>query len=397
MRTHSKIDVRIIVLLGMALLIGWASAANQGRQSSWKGKIVHENGVKVVKNPAEPFYGELILQLEQDLSIGGNQSDDNYYFPKGVWQLNVDDLGNIFVADGGNRRIQKYDKTGKYAQTIGRKGQGPGEFQYPGKILFDEKGYLCVCDTPAIHFFEKDGKFIKKVVLKTFVNDPLITIGGFVYGSTQASFRPGGPKETIAKMDSEGSLAQTVAEFEVEYDQNRNIIAWHRYSNNLGLSPISSKSFCYAYSAEYKIYVADSEGKTILTMTKDEKPLAITSEEKAAIRKEGPSAAVWRSGNPKVEEGIVFPPHRPYFSSLQTDGAGRIYVMRRKSVLDKGAELLYDIFCADGYYLYKMRLGFRPIFMKAGFLYEARENKETGDFAIIRHKIKNWDQIKIGI
>jgi hypothetical protein len=397
MSIRSKIGITIILSLGIVLLIGWTSVINQGPQPSWKGKIVTENGVKIVKNPAEPLYGELILQLEEDLSIGGNENDDNYYFPKRVQGLTVDDEGNIYVTDGGNRRIQKYDKTGKYVQTIGRRGQGPGEFQSPGRILFDNEGNLCVYDSAAIHFFHKDGTFIKKVVLKTFINDPLITVGGFVYGITPASFQPGGPKESIPKMDSEGTLAQTVAEFQVEYDVSRNIIAWHGYSNHLSLSPISLKSFCYGYSAEYKIYLADSEGKTILTMTKDEKPTSITSEEKAAIRKVGPWGGYARPGNQNLEDGIVFPPHRPYFTLLQTDGASRIFVMRRKSVLDKSSEMLYDIFCADGYYLYKMRLGFRPIFMMAGFIYEARENKETGDITIVRHKIKNWDQIKEGI
>jgi len=397
MTIHLKIGITIIVSLGFVLLIGWTSVTNQGPQPSWQGKIVTDKNIRVVNNPAEPLFGELILQLEQDLSIGGNENDDNYYFPKGVRGLSVDDEGNIYVTDGGNRRIQKYDKTGKYVQTIGRGGQGPGEYQSPSRILFDEEGSLCVYDSPAIHFFHKDGTFIKKVVLKIFINDPVITTGRFVYGITPASFRPGGPKESIAKMDLEGTLAQTVAEFQVEYDVNRNIIAWHGYSNHLSLSPISLKSFCYGYSAEYKIYLADSEGKTILIMTKDEKPKSITSEEKAAIRKVGPWGGYLRSGNQNLEEGIVFPPQRPYFTLLRTDGAGRIYVERRKSILDKSSEMLYDIFCTDGYYLYKMQLGFRPIFMKAGFIYEVRENKETGDVKIIRYKIKNWEQIKVGI
>jgi hypothetical protein len=73
------------------------------------------------------------------------------------------------------------------------------------------------------------------------------------------------------------------------------------------------------------------------------------------------------------------------------------FMERMKSILDTSSELRYDIFCADGYYLYKMRLGFRPIFMKVGYIYEVRENKETGDVKIIRYKVKNWDQIKAGI
>jgi hypothetical protein len=70
MSVRSKIGITTILSLGIILLIGWTSVANQGRQPTWKGKIVTENGVKVVKNPTEPLYGELILQLEQDLSIG---------------------------------------------------------------------------------------------------------------------------------------------------------------------------------------------------------------------------------------------------------------------------------------------------------------------------------------
>ena len=48
-------------------------------------------------------------------------------------------LGHIFVADGhtgggtavGNARVVKFDKTGKFLKTWGKKGMGPGELDVP--------------------------------------------------------------------------------------------------------------------------------------------------------------------------------------------------------------------------------------------------------------------------
>ena len=45
----------------------------------WKGKIEYENGVKVIKNPRIPLYGEIAFELEEDLSIG-DEEDENSAF-----------------------------------------------------------------------------------------------------------------------------------------------------------------------------------------------------------------------------------------------------------------------------------------------------------------------------
>jgi hypothetical protein len=57
---------------------------------------------------------------------------------------------------------------------------------------------------------------------------------------------------------------------------------------------------------------------------------------------------------------------------------------------------VFDVFAADGIYLYRTKLPFRPEVIKAGFLYEIRRNEETGDIKIIRHRVKNWDKMKTG-
>jgi len=78
--------------------------------------------------------------------------------------------GDIFVADGhtgggtaqGNARIVKYDKTGKFIKTWGKKGMGTGEFDAPHTLAFDSRGRLFVGDRQnnRIQIFDQDGKFI---------------------------------------------------------------------------------------------------------------------------------------------------------------------------------------------------------------------------------------------
>ncbi|MFC1530590.1 6-bladed beta-propeller, partial [Gemmatimonadota bacterium] len=48
----------------------------------------------------------------------------------------IDDENQIFVADSNNNRIAVFDFTGTYQRSIGREGDGPGEFRYPSTIRY---------------------------------------------------------------------------------------------------------------------------------------------------------------------------------------------------------------------------------------------------------------------
>jgi sugar lactone lactonase YvrE len=74
--------------------------------------------------------------------------------------------GDIFVADGHggntNARIVKFDKTGQFIKTWGKKGAGPGELDVPHAIAMDSQGRLFVGDRQnnRIQIFDQDGKFL---------------------------------------------------------------------------------------------------------------------------------------------------------------------------------------------------------------------------------------------
>ncbi|MGH9145327.1 MAG: peptidyl-alpha-hydroxyglycine alpha-amidating lyase family protein [Vicinamibacterales bacterium] len=78
--------------------------------------------------------------------------------------------GDIFVADGhsggggalGNARVMKFDKTGKFLKTWGKKGMGPGEFDVLHTLALDLRGRLFVGDRQnnRIQIFDQDGRLI---------------------------------------------------------------------------------------------------------------------------------------------------------------------------------------------------------------------------------------------
>ena len=103
------------------------------------------------------------------------------------------------------------------------------------------------------------------------------------------------------------------------------------------------------------------------------------------------------TSKPDGWNNIDFPSHRPFFGKIFTDDIGSIYVLKYISILDQNEANVWDVFGKNGGYLYKLTLPFMPAVIKSGFLYEIRRDKETGEVTIVRHIIKNCDQMKVGI
>ncbi|MDH4198575.1 MAG: hypothetical protein OEW05_14265 [Candidatus Aminicenantes bacterium] len=195
----------------------------------------------------------------------------------------------------------------------------------------------------------------------------------------------------MIKVDPEGKTSKTIAEFRDELSQAKRAISFHYYSNRICFTPVSADSFVYGFSDEYKIYFADADGKPTLVMTKTEKPQAISAKEKEETRANGIYAVV---GSNNLDEGVFFPDHRPFFSRLMADDLGRIYVIRINSILEKDGPIRVDVFSGEGIYLYRMTWTSRPAAIRAGFFYEVRQDPETSEYLVIRHKIANWAALK---
>ena len=115
---------------------------------SFAQKVETVDGVRVVHNEKTGKWGKTPkVSLEFVKTIGDIESEDEnvlFYMPS---DITFDSQGNMYILDNGNHRIQKFNPDGKFIASIGRKGQGPAEFQYPLSLDIDPEGYLYIADS----------------------------------------------------------------------------------------------------------------------------------------------------------------------------------------------------------------------------------------------------------
>lgn len=384
----------------ISLLIMSCAKEKTTKEAEWKGEVELKNGTKIIKNPSEPVFGEILLELEEELSIG-REDDDNYLFydPRNIC---VDEQRNIYVLERGNHRIQKFDKDGNYLQTIGKEGQGPGEFERPYSMVLDNDNNIYVSDRRKIHFFNPTGEFVKTISLSDQVNHFFISYDRNIFGlMTQRAEKE--RTRLIVQMDSEGKILKNIARL-AEVNQvmrkSENVTSTfsitHEYNYSLYFAFTNNNQIYYGDSSEYSFSRINLVGEVELIIKKDESHQPISQKEKDKIFG-GLSELIKQWPKGVVEEAVQFPTHRPFFNRILIDDKGRIYVKKVKPVLDETESLEFDVFNPEGYYFYKTSLPFSPEIIKSGYFYDLSTSEETGEVTIKRYKAINWNQIAEGI
>jgi hypothetical protein len=111
--------IGILAFLGLQILPGVSSPQ----------KIETKDGVRFIHNSGSGSWGASPqVRLEPVRVIGDADTDDENLAFNMPNDLAEDSRGNIYIADSSNARIQKFTKDGVFAASLGRRGQGPGEF-----------------------------------------------------------------------------------------------------------------------------------------------------------------------------------------------------------------------------------------------------------------------------
>ncbi|MCP2604605.1 6-bladed beta-propeller [Candidatus Aminicenantes bacterium AH-873-B07] len=393
---YENIKVKIISFLLVFLVTTLSTHPNE--QIAWKGKIKIKNGCKIVVNPHEPLCGQLKLELKKDLIIGNPKDKNTTFF--GAITVNVDQKGNIYILDWVNKRIQKFDKNGKFIQSIGREGQGPGEFQSPGHFfLVNEYEDIFIYDSGRykIHHFDKNGRFIRPYHLSFPIESFALTSENNFLINSRVFSREGGV-EAVHLINQKGNVLKTIATF-----PNVELEAWFgqkaRFTAvfpELHLYPFKKDSAIFGYSAEYKIYRVDSKGNITTIIKKEEPKEKVSRKEKNQVINN--LIKMYGRGNKRNEQDIrkrtFFSIYKPFFDRILTDEDGCIFVRRYRVPFTKDKNIIYDFFNEEGKYLYKLGTDKDILFIKNGYLYTSEYDKEEECFKLIRYKIKNWSRIK---
>jgi hypothetical protein len=124
-------------------------------------------GIQIVEASAAAWSTEGGWQLasEPRLSIGRESGDPEYLFNRirGVSRLTD---GRIVVADAGSSQIRFFDPSGVHIKTVGRAGDGPGEFRFIGSMWRHAADSLVVTDLAGVTFMDSDGRFARRVLVE---------------------------------------------------------------------------------------------------------------------------------------------------------------------------------------------------------------------------------------
>lgn len=118
----------ITILLAFAL-----SACGAGERAA-TGHVVRDSaGIAIIEN-ASPVWTEATrwrVAAEPEVEIGVLEGEEAYQLNQ-VRGATILADGRLVVSNAGSAELRYYDASGGHLQTVGRRGGGPGEFQYPG-------------------------------------------------------------------------------------------------------------------------------------------------------------------------------------------------------------------------------------------------------------------------
>jgi hypothetical protein len=118
-------------------------AASPLAAADWKGKDEVRDGVRYIANPKEPMGPAVSSAPKQLWKIGGDTDDEAEFFGV-ITQLLTDATGNVYLLDSQLNQVKVFSPSGEFLRTIGREGEGPGEFRNAGSMFFTSDGKLGV-------------------------------------------------------------------------------------------------------------------------------------------------------------------------------------------------------------------------------------------------------------
>jgi len=342
-----------------------------------------------VKNPDKPLKGNWDLKCKKVWEINEAGGEP---FAQPVIVVSKD--GTCCVYDYKNLKNYIFDSAGNFKKTFGKKGEGPGEVKMQ-LLSYWVNDKIVLLDRERLHYFSKDGNFIKSVVNDLFRQTPFIFINENEFISMpQVGAGKGASEMEINYVNLKTKQRTVVKSFlsKIKFHEQFGypVIPGITPMMIIGYHPKNEKLY-YGMNDAYTINVSNLNGSIVNRFSVERD------------RKEIPDEIVeeWLKRNmpnfPYKKLMKDVPKVLNHFFRIQVE-RGFVYVFTRQFGTYWGSQQV-DIFSLDGNYLYRCDFipekGFKiyntffmlnNILIKDGFLYVVQEN-EDADIVISKYKI----------
>ena len=136
----------------------WLVERNDGQIMKFTsdGKLLMTIGLKGFRSNTGADNSDFSSNGWKQVTHGG----DPFNLPAGIA---INDEGEIFIADGyANARVHRFEPNGRYVESWGGPGDGPGQFNLPHGAWIDRQGRLLIADreNDRVQVFSQSGEYI---------------------------------------------------------------------------------------------------------------------------------------------------------------------------------------------------------------------------------------------
>ena len=351
------------------------------------------------------------IGLVHELTIGVDQSGPEYEFA-GLGSAAAAKSGVVYVStfDGRNAEIRRFDQTGRYRGTVGRRGRGPGEYEILEGLAVVGDSLLAVFDVGQRRLLLFDTAGTYRIQFPVAGGVPGV-------GSSFATFADGSIGIRSLTLPRGSSYSATVATRLVRYSLTGNVRdsvavpsrTWGKIE--VGHPSVGRRTsftaesifvmlrdggIALAHTMAYNILVRPAGGAPF-TITRGDRPLPIEGRERADW--EALAQLVPRSAG-----GLTIPRRKPLLRELLTDDVGRLWVgvytiaayrepsPRTNASAPRGLSMwehsAYDVFDQRGRHLGRLDLKpFSKLLTIVGDRIWVSEEMEDGGSALVRYRL----------
>jgi hypothetical protein len=343
--------------------------------------------IRIVENPADPPVEQWSVSPGPLVDLGGEDVPDDEALFRVESAFRLSD-GRIVVGDGGSRSLKLFGPAGTLLGSIGRPGDGPGEFRGINQFELLSGDSLAVWDfaQARLTVFDSAGNVGREIRIGATQSSPMSDIIGVFDDRTLLS------RDFVRLTETPtGLVRHDVGAFHL--DANGNLLdtippipsgeVWF-VPRDRGFSvfnaPMPRTTDIVAHGD--RILVGDTERPEVRVLSASGEPRmlvrwrttprAITESDIAGARAHAMDEESSESERTDIERmfaQLEMPPTMPAFGALRVDTAGNLWIMDYRTDWDEG-DVSWSVFDPDGAMIARLTMpdGFRPTHIGSDFV-----------------------------